>query len=38
MDNLHLYFLYTFIFIVPDLEHHESMDLNGKTKHQIRGI
>jgi len=38
MANLHLYYLYTFIFIVPDLEHHESMDLSGKTKHQIHGI
>jgi len=38
MANLHLHHTYIFIFIVPDLEHQESKDLNGKTKHQIHGI
>jgi len=38
MANLHLHYLYMFIFIIPDLEHRESKVLNGKTKHQIRGI
>lgn len=38
MANLHLHYTYVFIFIVPDLEHQESMDLNDKAKHQIHGI
>lgn len=38
MANLHLHYTYTFICIVPDLKHQESIDLNGKPKHQIHGI
>jgi len=38
MANLHLHHVYTFMITVPDLEHQESMELNGKTKHQIHGI
>jgi hypothetical protein len=37
MVNLYLRNVYTFIFIVFDLEHQESINLNGKTKHHIHG-